>query len=269
MAYTAGLAGAILLLIFMIKWNIPVHTPPVVAEYIEINLGNSDVGSGNDQPQLPGDPAPAQQTAYVPPQPVQSATESAKDIDENETAHDAPPVVKPAISKPDATRINTESKSVRKTTTTVPQPVTPAPPRPKAVLGHTVGGTGNGGNGADTYKPGTGEGQGGGPGDQGVIGGNPNGTRYTGTPRNLGVRVVNIGGQTFSDDFNKSGKIVLDIVVDANGRLVSASYQPSGSTLPKSSSNYQIALDRARTDVKYPKYEGGFRQSLTFNFKVN
>ena len=123
------------------------------------------------------------------------------------------------------------------------------------------------GNGADTYKPGTGEGISGGRGDQGVVGGNPNGKVYAGTPRNLGVRVVNIPSQNFEDDFNESGKIALDIVVDAGGHLQSASYQINGSTLPRSSKQYDIALRRAK-EIPYPKYEGGFKQKLTLNFSV-
>lgn len=128
------------------------------------------------------------------------------------------------------------------------------------------GGTGTG-NGADTYKPGTGEGIAGGRGDQGVVGGNPNGRNYSGTPRNLGVRIINIPAQNFEDDFNESGKIALDIEVDGSGRLQTASYQISGSTLPRSSKQYNIALRRAK-EIKYPQYEGGFKQKLTLNFNV-
>jgi hypothetical protein len=267
LAWTAGVGGSIFFLIWMISWTIPPKIVPVQEEYIEINLGNSEVGSGTDQPELPGEPAPAQQVAYTPPQPAPSHEENVRDVaDENETSPDAPIVSKPAVSKPDATKIN-ESKSVTANPAPVREPVAPAPPRPKATMGRTMGGTGNGGNGADTYRPGNGEGSGNGPGDQGVVGGNPNGTRYSGTPRNLGVRVVAIPAAYFEDDFNESGKITLDIEVDGSGKLVSAGYQVSGSTLPRSSKQYTIALRRAR-EIPYPKMEGGFKQRLTMNFDV-
>ena len=143
---------------------------------------------------------------------------------------------------------------------------TPAPPtpQPKAALGRTVGGNGNGGNGAENYKPGTGEGQGGGPGDQGSVGGNPNGRDYR--PRQLGAKVVSMPSKSFEDDFNESGKIVLDIAVDENGRLLSATYQPRGSTI-SNRNQIEIAKRRAR-ELPYPKYPGGFKQPHVFVFDV-
>jgi hypothetical protein len=262
--YTAGIAGAILLLILFIKFYQPVAPIQPTEEYIEINLGSSDVGSGNDQPELPGEPAPAQQTAYTPVQPVTNAAEeSVKDIEENNEA-EAPPVYKPAVTKRDAKKINEESKVVKAKPT--PIAATPAPPvpQPRAVMGQVRGGNGNGGNGASTYKPGTGEGQGGGAGDQGSIGGNPNGRSYT--PRNLGARMVNMPAKSFEDDFSESGKIVLDISVDENGKLLSATYQPRGSSI-SNRSQIQIAQRRAR-ELSYPKYPGGFKQPHIFVFDV-
>lgn len=264
--YTGIIAGVLLLLVWFVKFYQPLPpSPPPQAEVIEINLGSSDVGSGNDQPELPGEPAPAEQQSYSPPQPVaQAADEAVKDVEENDEP-DAPPVAKPSVTKPDAKKINEETKVAKTpTTTATPTPAPPAP-KPRAVMGQVRGGNGNGGNGAATYKPGTGEGQGGGPGDQGSIGGNPNGKDYT--PRRLGVRVVSIPAQSFEDDFNEGGTIALDIEVDPSGRLVSATYQVNGSSLPRSSKQYNIALTRAR-QIKYPQYETGFKQKLSFNFSV-
>lgn len=261
--YTAGIATAILLLVLFIKFYQPVVPTAPPEEYIEINLGSSDVGSGNDQPELPGEPAPAQQVAYTSAQPVTNANEeSVKDIEENNEA-EAPPVYKPTVSKPDAKKINEESKTV-KTNTPTTTPPAPAPPQPRAVMGQVRGGNGNGGNGASTYKPGTGEGQGGGPGDQGSIGGNPNGRNYS--PRQLGVKVVSMPTKSFEDDFNESGKIVLDITVDENGRLTSATYQPRGSSI-SNRNQIDIAKRRAR-ELSYPKYPGGFKQPHVFVFDV-
>lgn len=265
-AYTGAITGALILLFIMVKWSTPVKYDPPVDDAIEINLGSGDQGFGSDQPQLPGDPAPAQQTSYTPPQPAPAVEESVKDIASDETSNEAPPVIKPAVTKPEATKVNAESKVV-KTNNTNPQPVVQAPPRPRAVMGHTTGGNGNGGNGADTYKPGGNEGIAGGNGDQGRPGGDPNGKSYTGTPRNLGVRVISMPSQSFEDDFNESGNIVLDIVVNEDGKLVSATYQISGSTLAKSSKQYNIALRRAN-EVRWPKYDGGFKQRVSFSFKV-
>jgi hypothetical protein len=128
------------------------------------------------------------------------------------------------------------------------------------------GGNGTGGNGADTYKAGTGEGIAGGNGDQGRVGGSPTGTSYTGQPKRLGARIVSIPTKSFEDDFKESGKVMLDIVVNENGRLVSATYQPRGSSI---SNRNQISIAQRRAaELDYPKYEGGFRQTLQFDFQV-
>lgn len=262
--YTAGITGAILLLVFLVKFYEPVVPPAPKEDYIEINLGSSDVGSGNDQPQLPGEPAPAQQVAYTPvQQATQASSEPVKDVEENDE-REAPPVYKPRATKPEAKKINEETKVEKTTPTTANVTPTPAPPRPRAVMGQVRGGNGNGGNGADTYHPGTGEGQGGGPGDQGSIGGNPNGRSYA--PKRLGVRTVSIPARSFEDDFKESGKIVLEIEVDENGRLVSANFQPRGSSI-SNRTQIDIAKRRAR-ELSYPKYPGGFKQNVEFGFEV-
>ncbi|MEJ7914171.1 MAG: hypothetical protein WKF70_13505, partial [Chitinophagaceae bacterium] len=265
-AITLGVGGALLFLFFLINFPLPqAEVFPPVEDLMEVNLGSSDLGSGNDQPMLPGEPAPAEQVSYAPPVTAQSEVSESKDVetDDREDNLDAPVVRKPTVATPKATRIDNNNKVV--TAAPAPSPVvTPAPPRPKAVLGRTVGGNGNGGNGADTYKPGTGEGVAGGTGDQGRPGGSPNGSDYTGTPRNLSVRVVNIPAQNFQDEFNEGGKIALDVVVNEAGKLVSAQYQPRGSSLPRSSKQAGIALQRAR-EISYPKYDGGFKQTLNFN----
>ena len=108
-------------------------------------------------------------------------------------------------------------------------------------------------------KPG-GQGPGDGSGDKGVHNGNPNGTKY------IGVRVVNIPAQNFEDDFTESGKIALDIVVNENGKLISVTYQAKGSTL---SNRNQIEIAKRRAaQINYPKYDGGFKQTITMNFDV-
>src|SRR2546421_12346878 len=108
-AITLAIAVALFFFFILVSWTIPSETKTQTDEYIEVNLGSGDLGSGTNQPQLPGDPAPAQQTAYTPPQPVHSAEESVKDVESNETDREAPPVIKPTVSKPDATKINAES----------------------------------------------------------------------------------------------------------------------------------------------------------------
>ena len=263
-ALTGAIAGALAMLFFLVRWSIPVedHTQP--EEVIEVNLGSGDTGSGMDQPQLPGEPAPSHQTAYTPPTPVKATEESVKDVDANENSHDAPPIIKPTVSKPEATKINDESKTVKTNTSPTPQPVVQAPPRPRAVMGHTMGGNGNGGNGADTYKPGTGEGVAGGQGDQGRPGGNPNGKSYTGAPKNFGVKVFNIPAQSFEDDFNQNAKIAMEVETDENGKVTSATYTSKGSTGTATASMIEIARRRAYQVKASPSSKG----IVIFNFQV-
>ncbi|MBD0333340.1 MAG: hypothetical protein ICV66_11865 [Chitinophagaceae bacterium] len=262
---TFGVAGILVLLFIFWKWPLPSLPQPTFEELIEVNLGSSDQGFGSDQPMLPGEPAPAQQTAYNPPTPVQSHASEVKSVETDDRDETAPAIKNPVVTKPNATRINDNSKTIR--TTTTPQPViTETPPRPKAVLGRTVGSNGNGGNGAETYQRGGNEGIAGGNGDQGRPGGSPNGRNYNGTPRNIGVRVVSIPSQSFEDDFNENAKVALDVVVNESGRLISASLQPRGTT----TSNRKI-IDIARRrayEINYPKYDGGFKQTLIFDFKL-
>lgn len=267
-AITAGIAGLLLLLFIFLKWPLPTVPPAPAEELMEVNLGSSDVGSGDDQPMLPGEPAPAEQPAYTPPQPVHAVTSEAKDVEtDDHSDNDAPPITKPAVTKPNATKIDDNNKTVKTTNTTTPQPVTQAPPRPKAVLGRTVGGNGNGGNGADDFKPGTGQGSGNGVGDQGVPGGDPNGRSYTGTPKNFGVKVLNIPPQSFEDDFNQNAKIAVEIVVDANGKITSATITPRGSSGTATSTMKNTALRLAR-QLKMGSSDGGQKGVVVFDFKV-
>ena len=264
---TAVIVVALMLIAIWVKLSLPQETEPPVDEYMEVNLGSGDEGFGTDQPMLPGDPAPAQQVSYTPPQAAHSTEEAVRDIaSEHETSTQAPPVIKPAVSRADATKTNAESKSV-KTKSDNPQPVTPTPPRPKAVLGRTVGGTGNGGNGADTYKAGGNEGIAGGTGDQGRPGGDPNGRNYSGAPRSFGVKVLSLPNQSFEDDFNQDAKIAMDVVVNENGKVVSASYQPKGSTGTATEKMKDIARRRA-FELKFSATDGGQKGTVIFNFKL-
>jgi hypothetical protein len=265
---TLGIAGLLVLMAILIKWPLPSLPQPQTEEFIEVNLGSGDEGFGSDQPKLPGQPAQAQKTAYTPPQPVHAVADNAKDVetDDRET-NDAPAITKPVVSKPNASRIN-ENNKVVKTTQSNPQPVVVnTPPRPKAVLGRTTGGNGNGGNGADSYQPGGNEGIAGGNGDQGRPGGNPNSGNYSGAPKNFGVRVLNIPGQSFEDDFNENAKVAMDIVTDGSGKVITATYQPRGST-SNSRKLIDIARRRAFELKNIGSGDGPQKGTVIFNFKV-
>jgi outer membrane biosynthesis protein TonB len=177
---TTGVHAALLLILFMIPLAGAITPqPPVADEGIEVNLGNSDIGFGDVQPLVPGDPAPAVEEQTAPPQ---QQVEPANDDVEKETSErdeaDAPVVNKPE-KKSTPAKVPVTNPPVTKTkpsnqTVTNPKP---APPKPKAVYS---GGTGTGGNNSDTYNDSRNQGVAGGKGDQGKPGGNPNSDNYNG-----------------------------------------------------------------------------------------
>jgi hypothetical protein len=264
---TLGVAGLLLLILFIVKLTFPENPIPQFDDVVEVNLGSSDNGFGTDQPLLPGEPAQAQQVAYVPPAPTHSNEETVKQVETDDKNPDAPEIKNPVTAKPNATKVNEINKTIK--TNNKPQPViSTAPPKPKAVLGHTTGGNGNGGNGADSYKPGGNEGNGTGNGDKGVPGGDPNGKSYTGTPKNFGIMAFSIPNQSFQDDFDRNAKIAMDIETDENGKVISATYQPRGSTGTATPRMREIARTYALTKLKMGSTMGRSKGTVVFNFQV-
>ena len=261
---TAGIALALLLTFIFLKWPLPKIDIPAPENFMEVNIGTDDFGSGKDQPLLPGEPAAARQIAYNPPQPIKAEKDNVKDIVTNDKDKDAPEIRKPSVIKPNATNVNNDNKVVK--TNPVVQPVVTPAPKPKAVLGKTSGGNGNGGNGADTYQKGTGEGITGGTGDQGRPGGVPGSPNYNGPRKNFGVRVLQISNQSFEDEFNENAKVAMDVMADANGKVTSATYQARGST---TSNRNLIDIARRRAfELKLGSSDGGQQGTVIFNFKL-
>jgi len=274
--YTALICGALVTILLFVRWTMPEIPPAPVDEGIEVNLGNSDFGQGHDQPFNPGQPAPSRAEAYIPPpKPTVSEPEPVKEVTTDYKATDAPEIKKPTVVKPEAKKI--PEKEVAKTTPKkVEQPVTnPAPPapRPKAQM-KGVAGTGTGGNDADSYKKGGNEGIAGGNGDQCRPGGDPDSKNYTGGGHgNSGVSISRgLEGRkftrlpSFQDEFNENAKIAVDIRVDAQGNVVSAVYNPRGSTTAEADMK-DIAIRKA---LQCKFNVGGDESSGTiiFNFKL-
>jgi microcystin-dependent protein len=259
-------AGLLILIFFLV----PIFKASLIPqtsfdEVFEVNLGNSDHGFGKDQPKLPGEPAQQQQVAYNLPKPVKTVNDDAKDIETTEKNKNAPEITKPTVTKPNATKINTDNKTV-KVVSKPQQTVVVAPPKPKAILGRTTGGNDNGGNGADSYQKGANEGISTGPGDQGRLGGTPDGKNYTGPVKNFGVKVLQISNQSFEDEFNENAKVAMEIVADERGRILSASYTPRGST----TSNRKLIdiAERRAFELKLGTSDGGQKGTVIFNFKL-
>ena len=274
--YTLGVAGLIVLIFFMVKMSLPTIDVPIADNTVEVNLnipdevapsiGGGGGGGGGNIVQATG----PQGTARSVPQPGEK--EDVKDVEDSKDK-ESPPILKPDVAKPTATKINA-NKSIVKTT---PKPIveTPAPPRAKAVMGKTLGGSGNGGGVADNYDRAGGKGNGSGVGNgNGTYGGNGNGAgggNGTGNglgsgPKNFGTKRLSISNQSFEDEFNENAKVAMDIVVDEHGKVLSATFQPKGSTTANQKL-IEIAERRAH-DLKLGPSDGGQKGTVIFDFKL-
>jgi outer membrane biosynthesis protein TonB len=273
--YTLLFCGLLLLLLLLVSWDLPFNPPAPVEEGLEVNLGNSDQGLGDNQPYLPNDPSRQDQQKYTPPKTVAATKEALKDVEtDDKNPDDAPAVKQPPVTKPDATKIPDKDLTV-KTPHKIVQPAvnpTPAPPKPKAVF-NGVKGDGTGGNDADHFKPGGNQGIAGGKGDQGAPGGDPNSTNYKGGGHGNGIAIA--GGlqgrkirstPSFTDEFNENAKVAVDIHVDAGGNVISAEYQARGSTTADASLK-AIAIQKAH-QVKFNSGSDESAGTLIFNFKL-
>jgi len=275
--YTGVVIGALLLFFIVWRWPLQTFATPVIEEGIEVNLGNSEQGLGEDQPFLPGKPAPSDAQAYTPPpkaDPVKE--EDVKDIATDDKHEDAPEIKKPPVvkPKPEATKVP-EKEVVNNKPVKNPEPAPPAPVTPKAkAVFKGVNGTGTGGNEADNFKKGGNQGVAGGKGDQGKPGGDPDSKNYTGGGKgNSGVSVTRglqgrniVRTPVFEDEFNENAKVAMDIKVDASGSVVSAEYQPRGSTT--SDPGMKAIAKRKAMQVKFNSGSAESAGTIVFNFKL-
>lgn len=274
---TAGFAGLLLLLMFLLKWTIPGIEPPLVSQevYVELNLPeepplpptHSNGGGGGGNPVQAAGPAGA--APHEPPQP--GTEDDAKDIEEDEKEKVSPPILKPDVPKPTANKIN-ENKSVVKTEPK-PDPKPPAPPQPKAVAGRTLSGSGNGGGAADNYDRsggagtgygvGRGSGTGGGSGT-GNGGGNGSGNGGGNGPSVKGDRRI-VSNYAFEGDLDKATVYAfVKVSPEGIGEFVNFA---KGSTA--TSSSYRAEIVKYLRNIKFNRSDHESMVTVQFNFRVN
>lgn len=219
LAWTLGIHAILLLLFFFWKYQVPVIAP-IEDLGMEVNLGTSADGSGDDQPMNTDDPASMAMLASA--APIASSESQDKSFMESDDP-EAPSIVKPTttaqkpspvINKENQPKTTNPNRSNINTSATVPHQT------PRYVYN---GATGAGGNGAVSNHDGTNEGNTTGTGDRGVPNGTPGAANYTGNPgagtggfsHTLSGR--DISPKTFEAEFNESGTVVLRIKVDRNG----------------------------------------------------
>ena len=275
-SYTLLICICLLIIFFFVKWTTPAFPQPLIDEGIEVNLGSSDAGLGTDQPLEPGHPAPQEHVKYTPPKATVAENSHVKEVETDDNKNeDAPVIKKPPVVTPEATKI-TEKEVVKtkpaKAVLPVENPV-PAAPKPKAVF-KGVNGTGTGGNEATTYKKGGSEGITSGKGDQGKPGGDPNSKNYEGGGRgNSGVAISRgLQGRhftslpSFEDEFNENAKVAVNIRVDETGKVISAVYEPRGSTT--SDATLKSIANRKAMQIKFNAGEEETSGTIIFNFKL-
>jgi hypothetical protein len=272
--YTALVCSLLLVVFIFVRWTLPEEPELLLDEGLEVNLGSSDEGFGDDQPFEPGSPAPSSQQAYTPPTPTPAVAEQVKDIETDDRDEEAPTVTAPKVVHPNATKV-AEKEVATKKVTAKPVETPPAPPvqKPKTVFKGSNG-TGTGGNEADTYKKGGNQGIAGGTGDQGRPGGNPDSDNYTGggtgngsgirTESGIGNRKVNTWPK-MTDDFNERGIVMIAVKFDQNGRAIESTIVPKGTTGGLSLQN--IAKRKAQ-DIKLNVDESA-PATQTVTFRMN
>ncbi len=271
---TLLLCSLLLIIFFFVQWTLPVAPPPIVEEGIEVNLGNSETGLGNIAPQTPGEPSkeerPVTQQAKTS-QPITQPQNIATDDNETDNAAE--------INKPSKAVIKNKSNNIITPSIKKIKAVLPPAPKPqiaKAQMGKYSGGNGNGGNNGDTYNGLKNQGIAGGNGDQGKPNGNPNSDSYKGDggAGNSGVSIRSgLNGRrfaklpSFEDDFNEPAKVAVDIVVDKNGIVTSATVNPRGTTTTNTSIR-SIALRKAHELKLNAGSEDVQTGTIVFNFKL-
>ena len=270
---TAGFAALVILLLFLIKWQLPVFEKPVIGEFIEVNLPDEPIlpmrGGGGGGGNLVQATGPAGIAPHTPPQP--GTKDDARDV-EDDKDKTSPAILKPDKPKPTATKIN-DNRSIVKTT---PKPVVevPAPPKPKAVLGRNVSGTGKGGGVADNYERNGGNGNGTGVGTgNGNGGGNGNGNgggNGTGTGPGSGPKVTNgdrriVRYYSFQGDLEKA-VVYGNISVSPEGIGKFISIARGSST---SSNAYKEAIMQYLQNIRFDKSDHESMVTVQFNFRVN
>jgi outer membrane biosynthesis protein TonB len=227
-AWTIGVHIALLLLFLLFRYSLPVQQP-VQELGMEVNLGSSLNGSGDDQPMATEQPAP--DAASVSFKSAAQQTTAAKEMEESNDP-DAP-----AINQPNHSHATTHANTMTETRTRHSnQPNTesnsPRQQRPRYTYN---GSTGTGGNGAMQDHPGTNEGNTTGPGDRGVPNGTPGAANYEGSPGNGNGGINhNLTGRSIvafpprEADFKEGGRVVIKVTVNREGvitekRIVSIS----------------------------------------------
>lgn len=271
LAWTIGIHALLLLVFVLAKYTLPAMQQ-VEDLGMEVNLGTTEDGFGDDQPEDMEDPAAADNVAVV------NAADNA-DADDREVhttdEADAPIVhSKPTPKKKEQKVVIQQPKPptqvVKKSNISKPnakQPTTQ--PAKKYVY---AGSNGKGGNSAQNNKPGGNEGIGAGNGDMGVPGGTPGASNYTGVPGEGGTSINHaLNGRNIvarpdpKAEFNEGGKVVIRVTVNRDGEIVNARVVSASNANLRSIALKKVQNVRFNKSTDAPTEQFG---NITFNFRT-
>ncbi len=221
-SFTITVVLHVILILLLIFFGLTYLDPPPESG-IAINFGTSEVGSGNEQPKEPVRSAPKKVAA----QPVKSEPVIEKEV-VTQDIEEAPVIEK---KKKEPTPVEQKQPEPKPD----PKPVKKPEPKPdqstndalSSILnGPERSGAATGGEGNDNQA-----------GDKGSPDGDPNASSYYGQGAGLdGDGNYRLGGrkalnkEKFVQDCNESGIVVVKIVVDQSGRVISAQPGMKGTT---------------------------------------
>lgn len=269
---TVGVHVAVILLFLLIKYTIPAQIQR--EEYgMEVNLGNSEDGFGDDQPEDPN--PPSNQIAAGGSTAQGTEDDDIRDVHTDENLSDDDVAIKkPDVVNKTAKKIQTEDKTKNKNQSN--NNISTSNSRQQTTSRFNVSdalNSASNGNAAANTKAGGSQGDGQGTGDKGKPGGDPNSKNYTGSggkgtagiDHNFNNRKIVVWPNNKAE-FAKGGTVKVQVRVDKAGNVsvlgTSGSTDPSLNALARQKAA-QIKFNKA--SAQDPIEQKG---TIIFNFKV-
>ena len=235
---TAAIMAVVVAILLAFGYDPP--DPPIPEEGVEVNLGDSDYGLGDD-----AQPASTAAATQAPSTPNQVATQHAEPTPNVGANTNDGNTVKPAPEQP---KVENKEPEINKNA---------------LFTGRRNQQSGSGSQGVTE-----------GTGDQGKPNGNPNSNNYTGNGGGNGVdfsleRRSSITLPKPQYNSNKQGRVIVRIWVDQQGRVIRAEYEPKGSNTPDGDliAKAIAAARKARfnADSSAPEEQKG---TISYNFTI-
>ena len=272
--YTAIICVILLLLFYFITWSAKqMPPPPVLADLIEVNLGNDKEGFGQEQPLIKGAMGGAEEPARQHQEAAAAVEQPPKDIETDDKPTDEAAAVT-KVEKNNSTKIDAPKVStVKPVKATTPAPVATAPaPKPQKPKATYPGASRENGNNSTTSndkfddgnKPGEHEDGGTVKGKPDSYGKNPGGKTAGGTLRvSKGDRNI-VNNYIFMGDLEKATiNAIIRVTADGRGNFVGFD-KGSTSTDPR----YASAIRTYLPNIKFNPSDHESVVTVPFNFRV-